>query len=53
MKLLFDQNLSFRLCSMLADRYPESSQVRLIGLDRASDRDIWLYAEANGFTIVT
>ena len=28
MKLLFDQNLSFKLSQALADRFPGSSQVR-------------------------
>ncbi len=53
MKLLFDQNLSFRLCTRLADYFPNSSQVRLVELDRANDFDIWQYARTNGFTIVT
>ena len=53
MKLLFDQNLSFRLCGLLADLFPDSCQVRQIGLDQAGDREIWQYAGANGFTIVT
>lgn len=53
MKLLFDQNLSFKLCSRLADLYPDSSQVRLLGLDRASDREIWDHARLNDFTIVS
>jgi predicted nuclease of predicted toxin-antitoxin system len=53
MKLLFDQNLSFRLCGMLADLYPDSRQARLIGLDRAGDQDIWQHARANNFVIVT
>ncbi|HET6382849.1 MAG TPA: DUF5615 family PIN-like protein [Armatimonadota bacterium] len=38
MKLVFDQNLSFNLCPRLADLFPDSSQVRLVGLDRADDR---------------
>lgn len=53
MKLLFDQNLSSRLCSRLADLFPGSAQVRLLGLDRSSDREIWEYARINGFTIVS
>ena len=32
MKLLFDQNLSFKLCQALADLFPGSSQVRLLGM---------------------
>ena len=53
MKLLLDQQLSFRLCGMLADLYPGSTHVRLLGLDRASDHEVWQHAEANGFAIVT
>ena len=29
MKLLFDQNLSFKLCRALADLFPGSDQARL------------------------
>jgi predicted nuclease of predicted toxin-antitoxin system len=36
-KLLFDQNLSHRLCTVLADAFPGSEQVRRAGLDRATD----------------
>jgi predicted nuclease of predicted toxin-antitoxin system len=53
MKLLFDQNLSFKLCDRLAELFPGSSQVRLAGLDRADDAIIWEFAKAGGFTIVT
>ena len=53
MKLLFDQNLSFKLCRGLADLFPNSTQVRLIGLDRADDPVIWEYAKTNGFALVS
>lgn len=53
MKLLFDQNLSFKLCTRLADTFPGSSQVRMAGLDRADDRAIWDFARAGGFIIVS
>ncbi len=53
MKFLFDQNLSPRLVNSLADLFPGSSHVFLLGLDHADDADIWNYARANGFTIVT
>ena len=38
---------------MLAHAFPGSSQVRLLGLDRADDRTIWRYAAENAFCIVT
>lgn len=53
MKLLFDQNLSFKLCARLADLFPDSNQVRLAGLDAADDRAIWEFAKVNGFTLVS
>jgi predicted nuclease of predicted toxin-antitoxin system len=53
MKLLFDQNLSFKLCERLADLFPGSNQVRRLNLDRADDQTIWQFAKANGFTIVS
>jgi predicted nuclease of predicted toxin-antitoxin system len=53
MKLLFDQNLSFKLCRQLADLFPESTQVRLVRLDRVDDRTLWDFAKANGYTLVS
>ena len=53
MKLLFDQNHSFKLCRQLADLVPDSSQVRLFGLAEADDRVVWDYAKENGFFLVT
>jgi len=53
MKLLFDQNLSFKLCQQLADLFPGSNQVRQLGLERADDRAVWEYAKTHGFVLVT
>ena len=53
MKLLFDQNLSFKLCPPLADLFPGSSQVRLLGLAQADDSVVWQHAKANAFVLVT
>jgi predicted nuclease of predicted toxin-antitoxin system len=53
MKLLFDQNLSPRLVNKLADIYPDSSHVYLLGLDSATDAEVWRYARENEFVIVT
>ncbi|HJZ82830.1 MAG TPA: DUF5615 family PIN-like protein [Pyrinomonadaceae bacterium] len=53
MKLLFDQNLSPRLPRLLADIYPESVHVSEVSLGEATDSDIWDYAKANGFAIVS
>ena len=53
MKLLFDQNLSFKLCRQLADIFPNSNQIRLLGMEQAADRAIWEYAKANDFILVS
>lgn len=53
MKLLFDQNLSPALVSRLADLFPGSVHVQIIGMDCADDEEIWEYALANSFAIVT
>jgi predicted nuclease of predicted toxin-antitoxin system len=53
MKLLFDQNLSFRLCRYLDDIFPGSDQVRRVGLTDADDRAIWQFAREHGYVLVT
>ena len=53
MKLLLDENLSRRLVPFLQSEFPESTQVALIGLERADDRTIWRHAKENGYIIVT
>lgn len=53
MKLLFDQNLSFKLCRLLNDLFPGCEQVRQVGLDHADDSVIWHYSADHGFALVT
>ncbi len=53
MRLLFDQNLSHRLVSLLADIFPHSQHVRNVGLKDAGDGVIWDYARQEGFVIVS
>lgn len=53
MKLLLDQNISFRLIKKISSVYKEVQQVRLLELENASDLDIWRYAKENNFAIVT
>ena len=53
MKLLFDQNISFRIIKKAEVLFPDSKQVRLLGLENSSDIDIWNYAKNNKYTIVT
>jgi len=53
LKLLFDANISSKLVERLADLFPESSHVRLAGLERASDETVWSHALENGLVIVS
>jgi predicted nuclease of predicted toxin-antitoxin system len=53
MKLLFDQNLSPKLVKRLADLFPASSHVQLLGLDCAGDDQVWEHSRLNGFAVVT
>jgi predicted nuclease of predicted toxin-antitoxin system len=52
-KLLFDENLSYRLVGALNDLYPGSAHVRDVGLLGAEDRQIWPYAGEHGFLLVS
>ena len=53
MKLLFDQNLSPRLVQRLSDLYADSAHVSTLGLDQAADSEVWEYARAHDFIIVS
>lgn len=53
MKLLLDQNLSPKLVESLNEIYPDSVHVKELGLDRALDEDIWIYAKVNNLIIIS
>ena len=53
MKLLLDQNISFRIVSKIQDIYPGSKQVRELGLENSKDFVIWSFAKDNAYCIVT
>ena len=53
MKLLFDQNISFRLIKKVRPLYPEAVSVREISLENATDIELWNFAKKNGYSIVT
>jgi len=53
MKLLLDQNISFRVAKRLKDIFEECLHISDCGLTDSEDMDIWSYAQSNGFTIVT
>jgi predicted nuclease of predicted toxin-antitoxin system len=52
-KLLFDENLSYRSLRLLTEAYPGSTHVREVGLLGAEDRRIWSYAAEHGFLLVS
>jgi len=53
MKLLLDQNISFRISNKIQDIFPGSKQVREIGLENAKDSKLWNYAKENHYCVVT
>ena len=53
MKLLFDQNLSRHLIGHLRDVFPASQHVTGLGLDAATEEEIWAHAREHGHVIVS
>ena len=52
MKLLFDQNISFRITKKLQNYFIDCMHVSDCGLSNCEDPDIWQFAQKNGFAIV-
>lgn len=52
-KLLFDENLSFRLASLLGEAFPGSMHVDDVGLHGCPDDDLWRYAGRHGLVLVS
>jgi predicted nuclease of predicted toxin-antitoxin system len=53
LRLLVDQNLSRALGRRLADLYPGTAHVTDMGLERATDSEVWQWVTDNGLTLVT
>ncbi len=53
MKLLFDANLSPALVVRLQTDFPDSVHVRNVALRSSPDAEIWEYAKAQGYAIVS
>lgn len=53
MKLLFDQNLSHRLVTVLATEFPDSAHVGTLDLDTATDQEIWDHAAEHDYVIAS
>lgn len=53
MKLLLDENLSYRLVTAIQSTYPGSIHVRDVKLERADDAHVWAFAREHGYVIVS
>ena len=53
MKLLLDENLSFRLLQRLSVAYPGSQHAEVLGLRAKADGGIWSFAAIHGYAIVS
>ena len=53
MKLLFDQNISYRIIKQISDVFPQAQQVIEVGLADRNDSEIWEFARKYDYTIVT
>lgn len=53
MRLLFDQNISYKIVNKLVDIYPDCKHISQLGLYNSNDSDIWVYAHDNNYVIVT
>ena len=53
MKLLLDENLSRRLVPFLQHDFSGTTQVVLLGMESASDKEVWQRAKDEGYVVVT
>lgn len=53
MKLLFDQNISFKVAKKIQDIFPGAKHLSDLSIESYSDLEIWNYARANDYCIVT
>ena len=53
MKLLFDQNISFKVAKRIQDNFPNAQHVSDLRIETYNDLEIWDYAKANDYSIVT
>lgn len=53
MKILLDQNISYRVVNLLSGGFEVIDHVKLLKLTDASDIQIWRFAKSNEYTIIT
>lgn len=51
--LLFDQNISWRILALIKGEFPHASHINQKGLSAASDAQVWEFARAKNFCIVS
>jgi len=52
-RLLFDEQLSEELVALLADVFPDSLHVRVLGVGGAADAAVWQHAKEHNCMLVT
>ncbi|MBB34191.1 MAG: hypothetical protein CME88_05035 [Hirschia sp.] len=50
---LIDENLSWRLVRLIEQEFPDCRHLSSCGLMTARDEDVWAYAKANGFVLLS
>lgn len=53
MKLLIDENISYRIVKLLEEQFPGAIHINQVDQQRMTDQQIWDYAKKEGFIIVT
>lgn len=53
MKLLFDQNISYRIVRLLEKSFSGCKHIKEAGLENKTDTEIWEFAREHNFAIVT
>jgi predicted nuclease of predicted toxin-antitoxin system len=53
MKILIDQNISFKVKYAIRSDFPDSNHVSDFGMNNKDDQEIWQFAKDNQYTILT
>ncbi|TAE17621.1 MAG: hypothetical protein EAZ95_06120 [Bacteroidetes bacterium] len=53
MKLLFDENISYRIINKLKHLFPDSLHISKVGFVGKKDKAIWDFAKTEDYSIVT
>lgn len=53
MKLLFDQNISYRIINKIIEKFPQAKHVSNFKLNDREDINIWEFARNENYVIVT